>query len=334
MPESNTASLNPQVIDKAVEWLVHLWSGSADLDSRAAWQKWRAADPEHERAWLHIEDVNQQLRGRMNGVSADTAIASIAQPASRSRRKALKTFSVVVTVGTAAWLSSETMLWKTLTSEIRTATGERLNFKLADGTQLELNTDTAVNVRYDSALRLVQLVRGELLITTAKDSVSPARPFMAETVAGRILALGTKFTVRQDGDISQVAVLEGAVELIPANNPGQVVRLDAGQAGSFNAEGALTPPQAISAQAAWTEGVLIASDMRLDDFIAELKRYRPGHLSCDPASAGLRLSGVFPLNDMQKILTSLTEVLPVRVQTFTRYWTRIVPAGPVDTAAS
>jgi len=334
MPESNTASLNPQVVDKAVEWLVHLWSGSADSDSRAAWQKWRAADPEHERAWLHIEDVNKQLRGRMHGVSADTAIASIAQPASRSRRKALKTLSAVVTVGTAAWLSSETMLWKTLSSEIRTATGEQLSFKLADGTQLELNTDTAVNVRYDSSLRLVQLVRGELLITTAKDTASPVRPFMAETAAGRILALGTKFTVRQDGAVSQVAVLEGAVELIPATNPAQVVRLDAGQAGSFNAEGAVSPPHAITSQAAWAEGVLVASDMRLDDFVAELKRYRPGHLSCDPASAGLRLSGVFPLNDMQKILASLTEVLPVRVQTFTKYWTRIVPAGPVDTAAS
>lgn len=328
MSEANTATLNPLVVDKAVEWLVHLWSGTADSDSRAAWQQWRAADPEHERAWLHIEDVNKRLRGRMDGVSADTAIATIAQPASRSRRKTLKTLSAFVALGSAAWFTSETVMWRTWTSEFHTATGEQRSFELADGTQIELNTDTAVNVHYSPALRLVQLVRGELLITTAKDSASPARPFMAETASGRILALGTKFIVRQEGDVSEVAVLEGAVELIPANNPGQVMRLDAGQAGSFNADGALMPAQAITAQAAWTEGVLVASDMRLDDFIAELKRYRPGHLSCDPASADLRLSGVFPLNDMQRILTSLTEVLPVRVQTFTRYWTRIVPAEP------
>ena len=328
MSESHTASLNPQVVDQAVEWLVHLWSGTADSDSRSAWQQWRAADPEHERAWLHIENVNKRLRGRMDGVSADTAIATIAQPASRSRRKALKTFSTFMVVGAAAWLSSETMLWKSWTSEFHTATGEQRNVELADGTQIELNTDTAVNVHYSPALRLVQLVRGELLITTAKDSASPARPFMAETASGRILALGTKFTVRQEGEVSQVAVLEGAVELIPANNPGRVMRLEAGQAGSFNAEGVLMPAQAITVQAAWTEGVLVASDMRLDDFIAELKRYMPGHLSCDPASAAFRLSGVFPLNDTQRILAALTEVLPVRVQTFTRYWTRIVPAEP------
>ncbi|WP_050461566.1 FecR domain-containing protein [Herbaspirillum autotrophicum] len=327
---SATASppLNAQVVDKAVEWLVHLWSGSADSASRAEWQRWRAADPEHERAWHHIEQVNQQLRGRMDGLSANTAIATLAAPPSRQRRKALKTLSLALTAGTAAWLTSETMLWQSWNSQLRTATGERRNVRLADGTRLDLNTNTAVNVRYDDSLRLVHLVHGELMITTAKDTATPARPFMAQTAAGRVRALGTRFMIRQDGGVSHVAVLEGAVELIPATAPGNVVRIDAGQAASFDAQRVLAPPQPLGSEAAWTEGVLVASNQRLGDFIAELGRYRPGYLSCDPASADLRVSGVFPLRSTDRILVSLAEVLPIRVSTFARYWTRIIALPP------
>ena len=68
------------------------------------------------------------------------------------------------------------------------------------------------------------------------------------------------------------------------------------------------------------------SQWRLDRVIAELARYRRGHLSCDPAVAGLRVSGSFPLNDTDRALALLSQTLPVRLQGFTRYWLQIVPA--------
>jgi transmembrane sensor len=72
--------------------------------------------------------------------------------------------------------------------------------------------------------------------------------------------------------------------------------------------------------------VLEASDMRLDAFVDELRRYRPGLVQLAPEVAGLRLSGVFPLADTDRILQALVQVLPVQVHMPVRYWVRIGPA--------
>jgi len=72
--------------------------------------------------------------------------------------------------------------------------------------------------------------------------------------------------------------------------------------------------------AAWVQGALYADNMRLDDFIDELGRHRPGRLACDPAVAGLRISGSFPLGDTDRILAAVERALPVQAQRYTRYW--------------
>ncbi|MNW08331.1 fec operon regulator FecR [compost metagenome] len=60
--------------------------------------------------------------------------------------------------------------------------------------------------------------------------------------------------------------------------------------------------------------------------LAELARYRHGRLDCDPAIAGLRVSGSFPLREPDRALLLLSQTLPIRLQSFTRYWLNVVPA--------
>lgn len=73
----------------------------------------------------------------------------------------------------------------------------------------------------------------------------------------------------------------------------------------------------------WLSGVLRAEKMRLDDFISELDRYRPGLLRCDPAVAGLLISGAFQLRDTDQILHALSQTLPINVHYRTPYWVTI-----------
>ncbi|WP_408908187.1 hypothetical protein [Variovorax paradoxus] len=110
-------------------------------------------------------------------------------------------------------------------------------------------------------------------------------------------------------------------ELIASGAADRALR--AGERASFG-RGEVGPIAAVDAQTtAWTLGQLIADDMRLDDFLAELGRYRPGIVRCDPAVAGLRLSGVFPLADTERILAMLPSVLPVQVRLRTRFWATV-----------
>ncbi|HNR11604.1 MAG TPA: hypothetical protein PKN72_10460 [Nitrosomonas europaea] len=76
---------------------------------------------------------------------------------------------------------------------------------------------------------------------------------------------------------------------------------------------------------AWTRGLLVAERMRLEDFLAELGRYRSGVLRCDPAVRDLIVSGVYSLDDTDQSLRLLAQALPVQVQTVTRWWTIVGP---------
>lgn len=138
-------------------------------------------------------------------------------------------------------------------------------------------------------------------------------------------ALGTRFLVRESAGETRLTVLEHAVEAQLAQDARQTRRVNAGEQISFSAT-AFGDKQSAAAEDGWLRGVLSVSQWRLDRVIAELARYRRGHLSCDPAVAGLRVSGSFPLNDTDRALALLSQTLPIRLQSFTRYWLQIVPA--------
>jgi transmembrane sensor len=90
------------------------------------------------------------------------------------------------------------------------------------------------------------------------------------------------------------------------------------------------PQAAVDATAAsWEQGMLAVRDWRLADLVDELGRYRRGVLRCDPAVAGLRVSGAFPLNDTDASLRLLEKTLPVRVSRITPYWTTVAARAGV-----
>lgn len=328
---SPAAPLPAAVVDAAVAWLVHLWSGQATEASRAEWQRWRAADPLHEQAWHRIESTDTHWRDGPARLGAAQAVAALAgAQRAAGRRRALRGMTALAVTGMAVWAGREQIAARGWLAEVRTATGEQRRLQLPDGTQLLLNTATALDVDFSGSLRRLRLHAGELLIATAPDPQEPQRPFVVDTPAGRAHALGTRFTVRHDANgpaahATRVEVFDGAVELRGAAGP--ALRIDAGQAARLADGAKVAQPLPPPAAPAWVDGVLVASDMRLDAFVDELRRYRPGVIQLAPEVAALRLSGVFPLADTDRILQALVQVLPVQVHVPLRYWARIGPLG-------
>ncbi len=137
-------------------------------------------------------------------------------------------------------------------------------------------------------------------------------------------ALGTRFSVRHDADHTRIAVREGAVRLSPRSGAAPQV-LAAGQQTSFTAQAIDRFAPADGTAVAWTHGMLLADRMRLADFTAELSRYRPGALHCDPAIGDLRISGAFPIDDTDRVLRMLVSTYPVDARTRLRgYWVTLV----------
>ncbi|SXM47528.1 DUF4880 domain-containing protein [Klebsiella pneumoniae] len=110
-----------------------------------------------------------------------------------------------------------------------------------------------------------------------------------------------------------------------ASAPAQKRIVNAGESLQFSASefGAVKPLDDESTS--WTKGILSFSDKPLGEVIATLSRYRNGVLRCDPAVAGLRLSGTFPLKNTDAILNVIAQTLPVKIQSITRYWINISP---------
>lgn len=313
-----TADDKRQALRAAAQWLARRAGAPDDVALQHAWRLWHTANPTHRWAWQRVENLQAQL-GQLPSTAAYHALdhAPAAVP-ELSRRALLKGIVVAGGVGSLAWSGyRQAPLWL---ADQRTVVGERRSLELADGTRLTLNTATAVNIQFDTQLRLITLLAGEIQIQTGKDP----RPFIVRTAEGEMQALGTRFDVRQNDTQTFLTVAEHAVQVRLSN--GQQRLVSAGQAVDFDLR-RISPLQvATPGSDEWAQGRLLVDAWPLQRLLGELSRYRVGYLGCAPDVGSLLLSGAFPLDDIDAALAAVARALPVRIVHRTRYWTRLQKA--------
>lgn len=324
--QADAGPVDPAIVAQASDWLVQLQHNPTDADQLAC-ERWRQRHPHHELAWQRLLAFHQNLQagaGRVVRPAARQALTTAAQMPARRRAAAWLLGAGGVGVLGLAWRGEWPL--RTWTAAYRTGTGEQRTVHLADGTMLMLNTGSAVDVDFTATARVLILRAGEIQVQTGRDAAG--RALRVETAQGRVIPVGTRFIVREmgQGDTVLVQVQQGAVAVQPRHALQPVARLAAGQQAVFDARGVSAAVILDEAAAAWADGMLVADRMPLDAFLAELGRYRPGLLRCDPAVAGERVTGAFPLADTDRVLTMLTRVLPVRLSVRTRYWVTVGPA--------
>ncbi|SDH62620.1 FecR family protein [Pseudomonas flavescens] len=309
------AAIDREVARQAAYWLMLLHSGDANARQVRDCERWRQANPEHERAWQRVRLVQERL-GLLPPSLAMSALG-------RERRQALKTLLVLAMIaplGLATYRLNERQQWL---ADQRSGVGERRELKLADGSRVYLNSGSAIDIRFDEQQRLIVLRRGEVLIESGKDPAYAGQPLRVETGQGRLQALGTRFSVRRldERALTHLAVFEGAVRVDPLRGKG--VTIVAGQQVRFSQQEAGTASSVSEDAAAWIRGQLVADGMPLREFLAELGRYRAGWLRCTPEVKNLRISGTFQLDQSDAILAALPVTLPVRVERRTTYWVTV-----------
>ncbi|AZE87776.1 FecR domain-containing protein [Pseudomonas orientalis] len=308
-------NVSTQVAEQAVHWLLQMQQGTLDSRQQAAWQQWLEAHSEHQRAWDQIQRVNQRLRG----LPSPLAHAALNAPTSTSRRQALKLLLILGGGSAAAWSLRQQPILPPLTADYRSPVGQRRSVQLADGSQLQLNTGSAVDVHFDGRQRLIRLLEGEILLTAR----AGATPLRVLTGQGLLSSQAARLNVRQFNDHTQLAVLDGRVDVMPNSYSGLPLVVEAAHQVNYTRKGWDSPRPVDANSGAWADGMLVAAHMRLEDFLGELGRYRRGQLNCDPQVANLLLSGSYPLDDSERILDLLEVSLPVTVRRFTRYWVTV-----------
>lgn len=328
-PAPTTGDLPPAVVDAAIAWMVRLHSGQATAHDHDACARWQQAQPAHAQAWLALNDFSRRLKTLPPALAHDTlAAAQAAQPRRRTVLKGMALKGAVLVAGTSglALATRPEGGWQQWAATHRTGVGERQRTVLADGSVLQLDTATALSVRFDGQARCVALWSGAVLVECSPEHGSPApRPFVVRSAQGEVHTAEGRFVVQQHGGHTTVQALQGWLQVQPhaAGAPGH--RLGPGQQWRFDAQGQGPIGSTDGGAGAWADGLLVARDLPLAELVAELARYRHGWLRCDPAVAALRISGVFPLDDPERVLAAVQRTLPVRMQALTRWWVTLVP---------
>ena len=318
-----SAAIDPGAARVAAQWLVRLRDGALSAAEQQAFDAWRDSHPAHREAWRRAELVCQAM--------AIVPPALRQQQPQEQRRRTVKQLAMLIACAAPPLLlASRSPWWESWRAGVSTGTGEIRHMPLPDGSRLAMNTATAIDVAFDDTTRLIVLHAGEIHLRSAPDPATVARPLMVRSANGSVRALGTRFSVREEGGLfsprTQVCVTQGAVEIVPSQAHQAARTIGSGWQTSFDANAVAGVAAAPAGSEAWLQGVLIAERTPLGEVLAQLARYRQGVVRCDPAVARLPVDGIFQLNDTDRILALLQVSLPIRVSLRTPYWVSVGPA--------
>ena len=308
----------------AAEWLARREGDHWDETQAAALEAWLAADTANRVAFLRVQAAWEQaarLRALApvqsaafgEGVSVITPRPrpAASRPAPRRWVRQMAGLAAVLALGlglAGAWWRSGLE-----TADYRTALGTLDTVPLSDGSRATLGSDSQMHVRLDRGQRRVELTRGEGYFEVAKDA---NRPFVVAVGDYRVVAVGTAFSVRRQGDELRVVVTEGVVRLEPGGDgQAQPTLLPAGSVASTSGEGVLVRRQSLEDVARlvdWREGLLAFQDTSLAAAAEEFNRYNARRLELgDPTAAALRVGGSFRWDNLETFVALLEAGFPV-----------------------
>lgn len=300
------------VRDEAARWFVRLQEPAVDVEEHRRFEAWLAEHPQH-------VDEFQLLQGLWT--AADLLPATRLQalceaPTKRRKRRPLLRYAVaasVVAMALGLGLFSGLNHPASYTAEFSTALGERQHVALPDGSIIDLNGRSRVQVRYEKGRRGIELKEGEAMFSVEHDS---SRPFVVETGNGQVTVTGTRFDVRRDSTQTRVAVEQGTVKVQGQGT--DFISLTAGLGTHIDASGVVAAAYAINPQelTAWRGGKLVFNNASLAEVAAEVSRYREKALTVSNDKVGnLRLTSVFKSDNTEALLKALPSILPVAVRT-------------------
>lgn len=311
--------------EQAADWAIRLSAGALDAEQAQALARWQAEDPRHgpalqfaQRTWADLARLGEMPVPAYAPAGQALPRARPQQPARRRPRLRWAASAAAVLLLAGLGVEQGKQLLLPLLADHATAKGEIRQVQLPDGSRVELDTRSAIDLAFSDTERRVRLLGGDAYFTVAPLGPNESRPFVVESAGGTTRALGTQFLVSQDDEQGAwVGVTEHSVavalEQAPDRGPREQV-LREGQSARYDARGGIQPLTARDLQRAtsWRRGVLVFERMPLEQVAEQLNRYRSSRvLITDSALARREVSGVFRLDILDEALDTLTHELKV-----------------------
>ena len=309
---------DPQIVsaekieELAADWLQrrHFWNWTND--DQAALDAWLADSPAHLVAYLRLESA----LGRTDRLAALRAPDGEQVAPAQARPVHLRVAAAIAAL-VLAGAGGAALFNRPQERNYSTPVGGHEVVSFADGSQIELNTNTALRARMTTQERVVWLEKGEAYFRVKHD---PAHPFVVMVGDRRVTDLGTQFVVRREQQGLQVAVLQGRVwfdrpdrqSLTQAAflTPGDVATVSSGKMTV-----AKRTVRALDGDLAWRHGMLVFHHTPLAEAARELNRYnRIKIVIGDTAAAGMTMNGSFPASGISTFTEAARDVFGLKVE--------------------
>lgn len=311
----NRSTFNPAAEEQASLWAARLDGSALSAADRGALDTWLAADPSHRELLASFCQLSADLEQKLPAL----AVSGLDLPDSAPRRFRRATW--VASLSLAAAAAVAVAVWMNLprheSARFATPVAQRQSLTLADGTQVDLNAQSSLQVSIDGETRRVLLASGEAFFAVRKD---PTRPFIVESPAGSVRVTGTQFDVRIDGNTGyEVTVLEGSVQARPlavGNASASPQALGVGDqlsAGPAGVEVRRLSTSALGDALAWRKGQVVFNRTPLREALARFARYHGRGISVTPDIADKTVGGLYSLDDLDGFLNGIEDGMQVRV---------------------
>lgn len=284
--------------DEAAQWLAALRSDQCTNLLKQEFSVWLAESEQHQIAFDRQLDLFEALGSVSPGLAPEPK-QCVPQP-----------FNWLwPSTAAAAFASCLLAVWLTLggsadssikRSHYQTSIGEHRTLTLADGSVIELNTNSSISVQMSDQRRSIQLHRGEAYFSVAKDHT---RPFVVELARGSVTALGTEFNIYRKDHLAQVDLIEGAIRV--KDTLENTVDVSAGLGLALTDRGLQASEPIVSERLDWRLGQLNVQSQPLQEVVDTLSRYLDQSVNLAPELRYLEVSGHFNLRAPQAALEAL-----------------------------
>lgn len=277
-------------------WVARHALGPLSREDDQAFERWCGEDPCHRPCFDRLRGVLAQADGAEVELrrAHERALAREAM-VRRRRLGGVAAGLSVIAVSAGLWLASST--------DLRTGRGQVAAYRLADGSRVWLDANSAVDVEINGNGRRLTLREGRIHVAVAHE----ARPFSVAAAGREIVDIGTEFDVALEGAGGSAFVTKGEVAIADVRAR---TLLTAGQGVHWLKGGKLNAADPADAQEAlgWRKGELVFHRRPLRDVIAVLDRYSRKRLWLTNAASGDRLvSGVVRANEIGPGLASIAK---------------------------
>lgn len=335
---SNVHKLKDKAVidDEAAQWVWRLDDENVSPATVAAYRQWLKADPRHEKAikdfaeiWGRLDALavlkhDDKLKTVRRGVDEDELQRRVPIPLRWARYGAVAVSLCAAVLATLIFVGPRdaSLDARDAVQSYATAVGQQRTIELADGSIVEINTNTIVDVDYSKRNRLVRLRKGEAHFEVAKN---PQRPFIVEAGDKTVRAVGTVFNIYVAPDApAEVLVTEGKVAVAKraaATEPAKAAEILLVAGESLKAERldpqavAVVTKKEIERALAWRKGMLVFEGEPLEKVVAELSRYTEVRfVIVDDAIRARPVGGYFRTDDVDSILSVLEQGLSISVE--------------------